>query len=76
MYDVWLRPNTGKFAKPRSELKSLLEDLGASVDDAVTKKTTALVVGEKSGSKVEKAKTPRLRTGSVSIFLKISVNTI
>ncbi|MEC8882730.1 MAG: NAD-dependent DNA ligase LigA [Pseudomonadota bacterium] len=47
---------TGKFAKPRSELKSLLEDLGASVDDAVTKKTTALVVGEKSGSKVEKAK--------------------
>lgn len=46
---------TGKFPKSRSVLKELLESLGADVGDTVTKKTTALIVGEKAGSKTAKA---------------------
>ena len=46
---------TGKFNQPRSALKSLLESLGAEVNDSVTRTTTALIVGEKAGSKIAKA---------------------
>ena len=46
---------TGKFNQPRSALKELLESLGAEVNDSVTKTTTALIVGDKAGSKVAKA---------------------
>jgi DNA ligase (NAD+) len=47
---------TGKFARSRTVLKTELEALGAVVLDTVTKKTTAVIVGQKAGSKLEKAK--------------------
>lgn len=46
---------TGKFNTSRSKLKDLLEDLGADIADGVTQKTTAVIVGDKPGSKVTKA---------------------
>jgi DNA ligase (NAD+) len=39
----------------RDDAKAALEELGAKVTDAVSKKTTGLIVGENPGSKVEKA---------------------
>ena len=46
---------TGKFTKTREEIKAILEALGAEVGDSVSKKTTALIVGEAAGSKLKKA---------------------
>ena len=39
----------------REELTNILEDLGAKVTSSVTKKTTGVIVGEKPGSKYDKA---------------------
>ena len=39
----------------RSEAKALLLDLGARVSGSVSKKTTAVIAGDKPGSKVDKA---------------------
>ncbi len=39
----------------REELTKILEDLGAKVTSSVTKKTTAVIVGDKPGSKYDKA---------------------
>jgi DNA ligase (NAD+) len=47
---------TGTFEISRSEIKSKLEENGAKVVDSVTSSTTILLAGEKSGSKLEKAK--------------------
>ncbi|WP_457564355.1 NAD-dependent DNA ligase LigA [Caminibacter sp.] len=47
---------TGTMSKPRSEIKELLESLGAHVTNSVSKKTDYLIVGEDPGSKLEKAK--------------------
>ena len=47
---------TGTMSKPRSEIKELLESLGAHVSSSVSKKTDYLIVGEDPGSKLEKAK--------------------
>ncbi|NOX33943.1 MAG: NAD-dependent DNA ligase LigA [Deltaproteobacteria bacterium] len=41
---------------PRSTAKKLLEKLGANVTSGISAKTDFLIAGEKSGSKVEKAK--------------------
>jgi DNA ligase (NAD+) len=41
----------------REQAKSALEAKGAKVTDSVSKKTTAVIVGENPGSKVEKART-------------------
>lgn len=46
---------TGSFAQTRDEIKAQLEALGAKVTGSVSKKTTALIAGEKAGSKLEKA---------------------
>jgi DNA ligase (NAD+) len=47
---------TGTMSKPRSEIKELLESLGAHVTNSVSKKTDYVIVGEDPGSKYEKAK--------------------
>lgn len=46
---------TGTFSSPRNQLKTELEALGAKVVDTVTSKTTTLLAGESSGSKLKKA---------------------
>lgn len=47
---------TGTLSKPRSEIKEILESLGANLIDSVTKNTDILILGENPGSKYEKAK--------------------
>jgi DNA ligase (NAD+) len=46
---------TGALAKPRDEITSRLEKLGARVTGSVTKKTSYVVAGEDAGSKLTKA---------------------
>ncbi len=47
---------TGTLQKyKREELTKILEDKGAKVTSSVTKKTTAVIAGDKPGSKLEKA---------------------
>ena len=47
---------TGSMSKPRSEIKEMLENLGAHVTNSVSKKTDYVIVGKDAGSKFEKAK--------------------
>ena len=47
---------TGSFEQSRSIIKKLLESKGAKVIDSITKKTTLLLAGQDSGSKLDKAK--------------------
>lgn len=47
---------TGSLSRPRRELKEELEKLGASVKGSVSGKTSYLVAGENSGSKLTKAR--------------------
>ncbi len=46
---------TGSMSKSRSEIKELLESLGAKVTNSVSKKTDFVIYGENAGSKYEKA---------------------
>ena len=47
---------TGTLEKyTREELTKILEDLGAKVTNSVTSKTTGVIVGDKPGSKYDKA---------------------
>ncbi len=46
---------TGTMSRPRSEIKKILEDLGAKVTNSVSKKTDFVIYGEDSGSKYDKA---------------------
>ena len=46
---------TGSFDRSRDEIKADLEARGAKVVGSVSKKTTALIAGEKAGSKLDKA---------------------
>ncbi len=47
---------TGSMSRPRSEIKEMLESLGAKVTGSVSKKTDFVIYGEDPGSKLEKAK--------------------
>ncbi|WP_457605180.1 NAD-dependent DNA ligase LigA [Nitratifractor sp.] len=47
---------TGTMKRPRSEVKALLERLGAHVTGSVSKKTDYVIYGEDPGSKYDKAK--------------------
>lgn len=46
---------TGKLSQPREAVAALIADLGGHVSDNVSKSTDYLVVGEKPGSKLDKA---------------------
>jgi DNA ligase (NAD+) len=59
----------------REEAKAALEGLGAKVTDSVSKKTTAVVVGESPGSKAQKAVTlgvPVLEEADFAVLLGAS----
>ena len=46
---------TGTMDKPRSEIKQMLESLGAKVTNSVSKKTDFVIYGKDAGSKLKKA---------------------
>jgi DNA ligase (NAD+) len=46
---------TGSMRKPRSEIKTMLESMGAKVTNSISKKTDYLIYGEDPGSKYDKA---------------------
>lgn len=47
---------TGSLSKPREQIKSMLEGMGAKVTGSISSKTDYLVAGEAAGSKLGKAK--------------------
>ena len=47
---------TGTLSKPRDEIREKIEAFGGKVTDSVSKKTSVVIVGEKAGSKEDKAK--------------------
>ena len=57
---------TGTMDKPRSQIKEMLESLGAKVTSSVSKKTDFVIYGEDAGSKLKKAK----ELGIKSIYYK------
>ncbi|MCL5117028.1 MAG: hypothetical protein M1272_07760 [Firmicutes bacterium] len=46
---------TGSLSVSRSEMETLLQEAGAAMSDSVSKKTSYVLVGDKPGSKVQKA---------------------
>jgi len=47
---------TGSLSRPRSQFRDRLEELGAKVTGSVSQRTSFLVAGEDSGSKLDKAR--------------------
>jgi len=58
----------------REEAKMRIKELGGNVSDSVSKKTTYIVVGEKPGSKLEKAREFNIKIISEKDFLKLITN--
>ena len=66
--EIWML--TGKLSSmTRDEGKALLQQLGAKVTSSISSKTTALVVGEKAGSKLAKAEKLGVRVVSEDDFM-------
>ncbi|QTA38017.1 NAD-dependent DNA ligase LigA [Thermosipho ferrireducens] len=55
----------------RNQIKELIESLGGKVSESVSSKTTYLVVGEKPGSKYQKAKQLGVKILTEEEFMKI-----
>jgi DNA ligase (NAD+) len=53
---------TGTLPKPRKEVEDMIELHGGHVSSSVSASTSYLVVGDEAGSKLEKAKSLRVRT--------------
>jgi len=67
---------TGEMKKyTRQEAEALIEKLGGKVSSSVSKKTDFVVVGEKPGSKYEKAKSLGVRIINEEEFLKLVSST-
>jgi DNA ligase (NAD+) len=56
----------------RSEAKEIVESLGASATDSVTKTTDYVVAGESPGSKIEKARASGIKIIDEKEFLKLT----
>ena len=61
----------GLSALGRDEARRIVEDMGAKTSSSVTKKVTDVVLGEKAGSKAEKAKKLGLATLDEAGFLEL-----
>lgn len=62
---------TGTLSKPRQEFEKMAEEAGAKLLSAVSKNLNYLVVGEKAGSKLEKAQKLGVRTLTEQEFLEL-----
>ncbi len=62
---------TGTLSKPRQEFEKMAEEAGAKLLGAVSKNLDYLVVGEKAGSKLEKAQKLGVQTLSEQEFLDL-----
>jgi DNA ligase (NAD+) len=62
---------TGILAKPRKEVKDLIELHGGHVSSAISASTDYLVAGEEPGSKLEKAKSLGVKTITYDGLIKI-----
>jgi DNA ligase (NAD+) len=62
---------TGALSVPRTRAKSLLESLGAKVVGSVSGKTSVVLAGEDSGSKLQKAKKLGVRVIDEAAFIAL-----
>lgn len=62
---------TGSLSKPREEIASFLESLGAKMTSSVSKKTNLLIYGENAGSKLEKANDLMIKSINEAEFMQI-----
>lgn len=62
---------TGTLSRPRQEFEKMAEEAGAKLLSAVSKNLDYLVVGEKAGSKLEKAQKLGVRTLTEQEFLDL-----
>jgi DNA ligase (NAD+) len=62
---------TGTLPKPRNEVEELIGSLGGHASSSVSKSTDYLVAGENPGSKLQKAKTFKVKTISYDELLKM-----
>jgi len=62
---------TGTLPKPRDEVEELIESLGGHASSSVSKSTDYVIVGETPGSKLQKARTLKVKTISYDELLKI-----
>lgn len=62
---------TGTLSKPRQEFEKMAEDAGAKLLSAVSKNLNYLIVGEKAGSKLEKAQKLGVQTLTEQEFLDL-----
>ena len=61
----------GLVAMSRDDAKALVESMGAGTSASVTKRVTDVVLGEKAGSKADKAKKLGLATMNEQEFLEL-----
>ncbi|MFK0572669.1 BRCT domain-containing protein, partial [Endozoicomonas sp.] len=68
--EVWVLTGT-LYAMTRDEGKAILQKLGAKVTGSVSAKTSALLAGEKAGSKLAKAEKLGVRVVTEEDFMQM-----